>query len=78
MLCIVKFIHIHLLGDNQQVRDIASVGSEKKEISRKRKASASVALAFELIYQWMRKFNQRKFDTNYIVSADIGIIFFRV
>jgi hypothetical protein len=60
------------------VRDIACVGSEKKEIRRKRKASAIVALAFELIYQWMRKFNKRKFDTNYIVSAGIGIIIFRV
>ena len=42
------------------MRDIASVGSEKKEIRRKRKASAIVALAFELIDQWMRKFNKRK------------------
>jgi len=56
----VKFLHTHLLGGTQQVRDIASVGSEKKEIRRKRKASAIVALAFELIDQWMRKFNKRK------------------
>jgi hypothetical protein len=39
------------------VRDIAPVGSEKKEIKRKKKANAIVALAFELIDQLMRKFN---------------------
>ena len=53
----VKFLHTHLLGGTQQVRDIASVGSEKKEIRRKRKASAIVALAFELIDESIRKFN---------------------
>ncbi|WP_445250697.1 hypothetical protein [Microcoleus sp. OTE_8_concoct_300] len=49
------------------MRDIASVGSEKKEIRRNRKASAIVALAFELIDQWMRKFTKRKFNTNYLL-----------
>jgi len=39
------------------VRDIASVGSEKKEINTKKKTSAIVALAFELIDKSMRKFN---------------------
>ena len=40
------------------MRDIASVGSEKKEIRRKRKARAIVALAFELIDHGIRKFNK--------------------
>ncbi|MEG4112647.1 MULTISPECIES: hypothetical protein [unclassified Microcoleus] len=53
----VKFIHTHLLNGSQQVRDIASVGSEKKEINTKKKASATIALAFELIDESMRKFN---------------------
>jgi hypothetical protein len=35
------------------VRDIASVGSEKKEIRRKRKASAIVTFAWELIDESM-------------------------
>jgi len=48
------------------VRDIASVGSEKKEIRRKRKASAIVTLAFELIDQWRRKFNKCKFSQNWV------------
>jgi len=39
------------------VRDIGSVGSEKKEINTKKKASAIVALAFELIDESIRKFN---------------------
>jgi len=39
------------------VRDIASVGSEKKEINRKKKASAIVALAFKLIEDSSIKFN---------------------
>ena len=42
------------------MRDIASVGSEKKEINSKRKARATIALALELIDLWMRKFNKRK------------------
>ena len=49
------------------MRDIASVGSEKKEIRRKKKASATIALAFELIDESMRKFNKRTFDTNYLL-----------
>jgi hypothetical protein len=65
----VKFLHTHLLGGTQQVRDIASVGSEKKEIRRKRKARATIALAFELIDQWMRKFNKRKL---YFVVPHLG------
>ena len=51
------------------MRDIASVGSEKKEIRRKRKASATIALAFELIDLWMRKFNKRKL---YFVVPNLG------
>jgi hypothetical protein len=39
------------------VRDIASVGSEKKEINTKKKVSAILALAFELIDESMIKFN---------------------
>jgi hypothetical protein len=48
------------------VRDIASVGSEKKEINIKKKTSAIVALAFELIDQWRRKFNKCKFSQNWV------------
>jgi hypothetical protein len=39
------------------VRDIASVGSEKKEINTKKKVSARIALAFELIDESIIKFN---------------------
>ena len=51
------------------MRDVASVGSEKKEIRRKRKARATIALAFELIDQWRRKFNKRKL---YFVVPHLG------
>jgi hypothetical protein len=49
------------------MRDIASVGSEKKDIRRNRKARATIALAFELIDEWRRKFNKRTFDPNYLL-----------
>ncbi|MEG4858201.1 hypothetical protein QUA83_12555 [Microcoleus sp. K1-B1] len=49
------------------MRDIASVGSEKKEINTKKKTSAIVALAFEVIDESMKKFNKRTFDTNYLL-----------
>jgi hypothetical protein len=48
------------------VRHTASVGCEKKEIRRKRKASAIITLAFELIDQWRRKFNKCKFSQNWV------------